>query len=235
MKTNKIINADCLEFMATLPDGCIDLILTDPPYLINYKTSYRQNKKHKFCSSIANDNNPELTAMYIRECYRILKNNTAMYMFCSPDKIDYFKQEIEKYFKLKNIIIWVKNNHTAGDLEAQFGKKYEMILYANKGQAKINGKRHTDIWRYNRVAGNEQPHQNQKPVALLSRAIESHSNIGDIVFDGFIGSGSTLVAAERLGRYWIGVELSAKYCNIARERIHRERNGRLFDPYEEEI
>lgn len=61
--------------------------------------------------------------MYIKECYRVLKNNTAIYMFCSFDKVDFFKAEIEKYFDIKNIIIWKKNNHTAGDLEAQFGKQ----------------------------------------------------------------------------------------------------------------
>lgn len=133
MEVNKIYNVDVLEFMSTLSDESIDLVVTDPPYLISYKSNHRKDRGHKFSTTIANDNNPELIKTYIKECYRVLKNNTAIYMFCSFDKVDFFKTEIEKYFNIKNIIIWKKNNHTAGDLEAQFGKQYEMIILANKG------------------------------------------------------------------------------------------------------
>ncbi|CAG6060770.1 TPA: site-specific DNA-methyltransferase [Streptococcus pneumoniae] len=138
MEIDKIIKKDVLEFMETIPDNKIDLIVTDPPYLINYKTNWRK-EKHKFSNVIKNDNNPELIKEYIKECYRILKDDTAIYIFCSFDKVDFFKKEIEKYFSVKNIIIWRKNNHTAGDLEAQFGKQYEMIILANKGRKKFSG------------------------------------------------------------------------------------------------
>ncbi|MDA2877232.1 DNA methyltransferase [Streptococcus pneumoniae] len=114
MEIDKIIKKDVLEFMETIPDNKIDLIVTDPPYLINYKTNWRK-EKHKFSNVIKNDNNPELIKEYIKECYRILKDDTAIYIFCSFDKVDFFKKEIEKYFSVKNIIIWRKNNHTAGD------------------------------------------------------------------------------------------------------------------------
>ena len=58
-----------------------------------------------------------------------------MYMFCNCDKVDFFKQELENAgFKIKNMIIWVKNNWTAGDLKAQFGKQYEIIFLVNKGR-----------------------------------------------------------------------------------------------------
>ncbi len=124
---NKILNIDTLEGMKNIDGKTIDLIVTDPPYLIDYKTNHRKDKNHKFTKVIANDNNPELISAYIRECYRIMKENTAMYMFCSMDKVDFFKQELEKYFSVKNIIVWVKNNHTAGDLKHQFGKQYEFI------------------------------------------------------------------------------------------------------------
>lgn len=100
--------------MKNIQDESVDLILTDPPYLINYKTNHRKDKAHKFCSTILNDNNYDLVRDYIKQCYRILKNNKAMYMFCNCDKVDFFKQELEKAgFKIKNMIIWVKNNWTA--------------------------------------------------------------------------------------------------------------------------
>jgi site-specific DNA-methyltransferase (adenine-specific) len=126
---------DCLEVMKNIPNGSIDLIVTDPPYLIRYKTNHRKNKNHDFCNEIKNDDNYELIHNYIKECYRILKDNKAMYMFCSCDHVDYFKQELEKSgFKIKNMIIWVKNNWTAGDLKAQFGKQYEILFLVNKGR-----------------------------------------------------------------------------------------------------
>ena len=87
---------DCLELMKTIPDKSVDLIITDPPYLIKYKTNYRKDKKHDFCSEILNDDNYELISEYIRECFRVLKDNTAMYIFCNCDRVDYFKQELEK-------------------------------------------------------------------------------------------------------------------------------------------
>jgi len=211
---------DCLEVMKDIPDNSIDLILTDPPYLINYKTNYRKNKEHDFCTVIKNDNNPELISDYIKECYRIMKDNTAMYMFCNCDKVDYFKQELENSgFKIKNMIIWVKNNWTAGDLQAQFGKQYEIIFLVNKGRCVFNGKRITDVWNFNRVVGKNQLHQNQKPIDLLKQCIEKHSKENDTIFDGFMGSGTTGVACINLNRNFIGIELSEKYFKIAKERI----------------
>ena len=140
MEDIKLYCDDCLNIMKQIENESIDLIVTDPPYLIKYKTNRRKNKDHDFCSEILNDDNEQLIIDYIRECYRILKNNTAMYMFCNCDKVDFFKQELENAgFKIKNMIIWVKNNWTAGDLKAQFGKQYEIIFLVNKGRKKING------------------------------------------------------------------------------------------------
>ena len=210
---------DCLEIMKDIPDGSIDLIVTDPPYLINYKTNRRKDKTHRFTKEIIGENSPEVISKAIKEFYRVMKNDTALYLFCSPDKIDFFKKEVEKYFKIKNIIIWKKNNWTAGDLYAQFGKQYEMIILANKGRAKFNGKRITDIWEFDRVSGKKQLHQNQKPINLLEQCILKHSNENDTVLDCFMGSGSTGVACINTNRNFIGIELDEDYFEIAKKRI----------------
>lgn len=210
---------DCLELMKYIPDETIDLVVTDPPYLINYKTNYRKDETHKFTKEIIGEDSPEVISKAIKEFYRIMKNDTALYLFCSPDKVDFFKKEVEKYFKIKNIIIWKKNNWTAGDLYAQFGKQYEMIILANKGRAKFNGKRITDIWEFDRVVGKKQLHQNQKPVNLLEQCILKHSNENDVVLDAFMGSGSTGVACVNTNRNFIGIELDEEYYNIAKKRI----------------
>jgi len=160
-----------------------------------------------------------MIADYIKECYRIMKDDTAMYLFCSMDKVDLFKIEIEKYFTLKNIIVWVKKGQTMGDLEAQYGKQYEFIMYANKGRRPINGKRISDVWHFDRTESKTQDHQNQKPLTLIQRCINNHSNEGDIVFDGFAGSGTTAVASLLLKRRYIAIELLDKYCDIINRRL----------------
>lgn len=226
----EIKQGDCLELMKEINNESIDLIVTDPPYLMNYKTNHRKDKKHDFCTEIKNDDNFEIIELYIKECYRILKKDSAIYMFCNSNKIDYFKQMIEKYgFKIKNIIVWVKNNWSAGDLKAQYGKQYEFIIYANKGRKKINGKRLTDVWFFDRVSGKKQVHQNQKPIELLQQAIEKSSNENDTIFDGFMGSGSTGVACINTNRNFIGFELDENYFNIAKERLESTTQTTIFD------
>jgi len=142
------------------------------------------------------------------------------YLPCDIDKIELFKKYIcEAGYSIKNIIIWVKDNWTAGDLKAQFGQQYECIVYANKGRAEIKGKRYSDIWSFARVPLNEQIHQNQKLISLLCRAIAAHSSEGEIVFDGCIGSGSTCIAARKLGRKYLGFEIDVQKFAAAQRRI----------------
>src|SRR5699024_3916825 len=108
MELNKIYNEDCIEGMKNISDNRIDLIVTDPPYLVKYKTGRRKGKSHKYTNEILNDDNEHLLIDYIKEWHRIMNNDTAMYMFCSSKKVDFFKQELEEYFTIKSMIIWVK-------------------------------------------------------------------------------------------------------------------------------
>lgn len=220
LSINEIYKGDCLELMKDIDDKSVDLIVTDHPYLMKYKTSYRKDKNHPFCSEIIGDDDPLLISKYIKECHRILKNDSAMYLFCNSVKIDFIKTECEKYFKLKNIIVWIKNNHTVGDLYCSFGRKYEFIILLNKGKKKINGKRLTDVWNFDRVCGTKQLHQNEKPVSLIELCINKHSKENDIVFDGFAGSGTTGIACKNTNRNYILIEKDEKYYNLAKERIN---------------
>ena len=214
-----LLHGSCLDYMPIIPSESVDLVVTDPPYLINYKTNRRKDKNHEFCSPITGDTDFKLIQNYIRECFRIMKDNTAMYMFCSPNTVDIFKKELERYFTIKNMIIWVKNNWTAGDLKAQFGKQYEILFLVNKGRKFFNGKRLSDVWFFDKITGKEQLHQNQKPLDLIEQCIEKHSNEGDIIFDGFMGSGTTGVACKKLKRKFLGIEISKKYYDLAKKKI----------------
>lgn len=163
---NRIYNMDCLDGIRDMLRGGVrvDCVITDPPYLINYQTHRRQDKDHKFCKAIQNDDNPQLIIDLVPLLYDVMKDNTPLYMFCGSDKVDFFKQEVEKCFTVKNLIVWDKGNHTAGDLGAQYGKRYEFIIYANKGRAPFQPDmpRLEDIWHFPKVAGKEQIHQKPK-------------------------------------------------------------------------
>ena len=224
--TCKLIHGDCLKEMMKLADDGVkvDLICTDPPYLMNYKTNRRKDKTHDFCKPIANDTNFELIKDIMPLLFELLNRGGAIYMFCNANHIDYFKQQIEQHFTLKNILIWVKNNWSAGDLKGAYAKQTEFILYAVKGRHVLNGARDTDTLYYNRVVGNMQLHQNQKPVDLCKYLINKSSNENDTVLDCFMGSGSTGVACANLNRKFIGIELDKDYFKIAEKRIKEAYN-----------
>jgi len=223
IKLDTVYNCNCLDLLRNIPDNYIDLIVTDPPYLMNYKTNRRKDKNHEFCTVIQNDTGEEAEELIkntIKESYRVLKDNSAMYMFCNSNKIEFFKTEIQKYFNVKNMIIWVKNNHTAGDLEHAFGKRYEILLLVNKGNKAFNGKRLEDVWFFDAVKGDYQVHQNEKPIELLLQCIEKHSSPNDIVLDMFAGSGNTAIACKDLNRHYIISEIEENYCKSIDERLN---------------
>lgn len=226
MSKYTLYQGNCLEVMKNIADGSVDLIVTDPPYLCDYS---RHDNKSRFSKKIANDENTDknekMIRQYFKECYRIMKKDTAIYCFCNYKKIDFFKQELEKTgFNLKNIIVWDKQRNGMGDLKTTFGYSHEFILFASKGQPKIRGKRISDVWQFKRVSSKQQVHQNQKPTELLSLAITKSSDEGMIVFDGFMGSGSTGVACLNTNRNFIGIELDEGYFEIAQNRIEEAAN-----------
>ncbi len=214
----KLYNGNCLEVMKNINDKSIDLIITDPPYLINYQSN-RRKKKDRF-DKIKNDkDNYILIQEYFKECYRIMKNDTAIYCFCSWHNIDFFKREFEKYFKLKNIIIWNKNNHGTGDLKGSYAPKYEFILFGHKGRTLLREKRISDVIDCAKIPSKKLTHPTEKPQELLGIFIKQSSDEDSIVFDGFMGTGSCGMIANKLNRKFIGVELDENYFNIAKERI----------------
>ena len=228
MSEVKLIQGDCLTIMQDLIDDGVkvDLIVTDPPYLMNYHTGRIKDKSHDFCKPIANDTNFDLIKDIMPLLFELLNDGGAVYMFCNANHIDYFKQQIEQHFKLKNILIWIKNNWSAGDLKGAYAKQTEFILFANKGRHLLNGARDTDILYYNRVVGNMQLHQNQKPVDLLTFLINKSSKPNDTILDCFMGSGSTGVACIETNRNFIGIELEPKYYEIAEQRINEAKAQR---------
>jgi len=218
IELNRIYQRDCIEGIRMIPDKSVDLVVTDPPYLMNYRSN-RRVVADKF-KHIANDvDSTELISQYIAECHRVLKDDTAMYMFCSWHHIDFFKAEFERYFKLKNIIIWNKNNHGSGDLKGSYAPKHEFILYGHKGRSLFREKRVPDVIDCAKIPSVRLTHPTEKPTELLSTFIRNSSDIGGIVLDGFAGTGSTCVAATESGRNFIAFELETEYVTAANIRL----------------
>jgi site-specific DNA-methyltransferase (adenine-specific) len=214
----ELMQGDCLELMKELSDKSVDMILTDPPYGMNYQSG-RRTVSPQF-EKIKGDGDvmgwlPDV----LDELHRVMKEDTAIYMFASWHNIDIFKNEFEKRFKLKNIIVWNKNNHGSGDLKAAYAPKYELILYGHKGRSLFREKRLPDVQNYSKVPGKEMLHPTEKPIDMLEVFIRNNSDPNHTILDPFMGSGTTGVACKNLNRNFIGMELDETYFNIAKDRI----------------
>jgi len=214
IELNKIYNQDCLEGLKLFEDNSVDCIIIDPPYGINYFSGrYKNGNPYK---PIANDN---VLFIPIDELWRVLKPTGCMFIFYSQKK-----PLIDE--RVKNVIVWVKNNWTAGDLKGDFGNQYELIAYMPKESFKLHSKRYSNVWNFNRISADNLLHPTQKPESIIRRLIETATNEGDIVLDCFMGSGTTAVSCKEMGRKFIGFELEKSYCDIANRRLSQ---GTLLD------
>lgn len=201
--------------------GSVDLVVTDPPYLMDYSSGFRQKNKFEGGGDILNDKDShQLIIDYFEQCERILKDDTHIYSFCSWHQIDFFKTEFEKHFKLKNILIWHKPGGGIGDLNGSYMTDNEFILFGHKGRRDLNGKREGSVQKFNKVPPSSMVHPTEKPIKLLRSFITKSSSPGDTVFDGFLGSGATGVAALIEEREFIGCELDERFYKISKNRLN---------------
>jgi len=195
------------------------MVLTDPPYGMSYKSN-RRVVKTKF-QKISNDDELSWLGKFYSECYRVLKENTSIYCFCSWHQIDTFKPLIEEKFKLKNLLVWNKNNHGSGDLKGAYAPKHEFILYAHKGRSIFRHNRIPDVLDFPKVSSSKLLHPTEKNIDMLELFINNNTDAGNLVLDPFMGSGTTGVAAKNLNRDFIGIELDEEYFKIAQDRINQ--------------
>lgn len=221
-KAGNIYNADCTTAMAELPAECVDMVLTDPPYNIAFSS---QRRKEKF-EVIANDDLPDedfeqLLAKYFDECYRVLKPDTFLISFMGWSTVPFFERTIKAAgFTIKLMPIWVKNNFGLGFYTRP---QYEPMYLAMKGNPKPPASAISDVLQYAKVNSQDLEHSCQKPVGLLQVLLKTFMPAGEgLVLDGFMGSGSTAIAARKLRHDYIGFEIDPKVCEAANERIKRE-------------
>ena len=220
----KLLNGDCLELIAKIPDNSIDLIVTDPPYKTitggdsDGKNSTRPKGMLSGNRKLFTYQNNIKPTQWIPELFRVLKEGSHCYIFTNHLNMKDMLIESEKAgFKLHNILVWEKNNCTPSQF---YMKNCEYILFLRKGKAKwindIGGSK--TVHQFQNIIGNK-VHPTEKPVDLMQFYIKNSSSEGDLVLDPFMGAGSTGIAALNSGRNFIGFELDEEYFEIAKSRI----------------
>ncbi len=203
----QVIHGDCIRVMRSMPSESVDLVVTDPPYLVNYRP--RDGRR---CT---NDDNDAWLVPAFREIYRVLKPNSFCATFCGWPWVDRFMQAWrESGFRPVSHLTWPKSHCSR---EGYTAGHHEVGYLLAKGRPPRPQKPLSDVlpWDY---AGNEL-HPNQKPVVAIARLIEAFSRVRGIVLDPFGGSGTTGVAARSLGREFILIEKDERHWHISRERL----------------
>ena len=223
---NNIYNEDSIEAMKNMESECVDLLVTDPPYKTitggdsNGKNSERPKGMLSGNRKLFAHQNIKISD-WMPEVYRVLKEGSHAYIFSNVLNLTEMLNEAQKAgFKLHNLICWEKNNCTPSQY---YMKNCEYVLFLRKGKAKwindIGGSK--TVHQFNNIIGNK-THPCEKPVDLLKFYIANSSNEGDIIFDPFSGTGSTLIASKELGRNYLGYEIDGEYYNIAIEKLSTE-------------
>lgn len=242
---NKIYNIECLEFMKNIGNETIDLIFADPPYNLS-----KSNFKMKFVKSGGSDLNTNkgewdkfnqedyeiFTKKWLSECLRILKKTGNIWVAGTYHNIYLTGHLMQKLgFEILNEILWHKTDATPNLSCTRFVADHENFIWARKNRGNTfnykemksinNNKQMRSIWSKGKTAGGKKIHPTQKPAWLLERIVLATSKPGDIVFDPFMGSGTTAVVAKKLNRSFLGTEINPCYYKAALERIDKTSNA----------
>lgn len=208
---NSVVNGDCIEVMRSLPWASVDFILTDPPYLVNYRD--RSGR------SLANDGNDGAWLRpAFRQMHRVLRPDSLCVSFYGWNKVDLFMDAWKSAgFGIVGHIVFRKRY---GSNARFLSYRHESAYLLAKGRPPLPANPVPDVldWEY---SGN-QLHPTQKPVAPLKTLITAFTKPGAVVLDPFCGSGTTLKAAQELGRKFIGIELDADHHRTATNRLQQQ-------------
>lgn len=234
---NKIINGDSLTVMREMPDKCLDLVITSPPYNLKNSTGngMKDGRGGKWASAALvngyshyDDNMPheeyaEWQHNCLKEMFRLIKDDGAIFYnhkWRVQDGLLQDRQDIIKDLPVRQIIIWKRKggiNFNAG----YFLPTYEIIYLITKPNFKLAPKANAfgDVWEFKQEMKNDHPAP--FPVALIDRIVSSTN--AQTILDPFMGSGTTAVVAMWHKRNYIGIELSPDYCELAEQRIERNK------------
>ena len=208
-----IHHGDSLSVMPTLPSCSVDFILTDPPYLVNYRGRWDGEK-----TTIVGDDDVSWVAPAYREMHRLLKDDGFIVTFYGWPHSDVFVGTFKQLgFRIVSHLAFVKNVWGLGRFTRG---QHETAFLLAKGRPEAPNPAGSDVIEWMREK--DAAHPNQKPVSALYPLIESFAPRGGVVFDPFMGSGSTLRAAKDTGRCGVGIEIEERWCRFAVERLRQE-------------
>ena len=243
---DNILNGDSLKLLKNIPEKSFDLIFADPPYNMQIGDKLRRpddskvngvyDKWDQFESFQHYD---EFSLKWLKECKRILKDNGSIWVIGSYHNIfrlGYHLQNLNYW--ILNDIIWRKNNPMPNFRGTRFTNAHETLIWASKNKNSKYTFNYQSLkclnddlqmrsdWLFPICSGKERLkkngkkiHSTQKPESLLHRIILATTNKGDIIFDPFLGTGTTAVVAKKLGRNYFGIEKDKKYFKAANLRI----------------
>jgi len=237
MKTdyiNQVKNEDCIKGINDLISQgiTVDLVVADPPYVISRDSNFHTMKDRKNARTGTKfgawDEEFDNTA-WIEKSFSILKDGGALIVFNDFKKVsDIINISSKVGFEFKDVIIWEKTNPMPRNRDRRYVPSLELMIWFVKKQK--------DKWTFNRQSKTYQSpimryasesggafkryHPTQKPVKLIEEIIKIHSNLGEIVLDPFMGSGTTAISAINTGRKFIGFELKKEYFDILTRRIN---------------
>lgn len=217
INTNQIIIlGDSVKVLPTLEKNSYDLLLSDPPYGMDFKSGWNNQDR------IANDKIIDTITLFenvLKTTVPLLKEDAHFYLFGNIDFLPEIKPIIQKYLNLKNILIWDRKVIGMGDLKT-YGFSYDIIYFGyNKKWKDLNGTRDKDILEFNRVTPSSNIHPTEKPINLLEYLIKKSTKQNDNILDPFVGGGSTLIACKNTNRLATGIEIEEKYYNLIKNRI----------------
>lgn len=238
IKESRLIFGDNLQVMDDLPAYSVDLIVTDPPYCFtkaNCTKMYKETSKKLLTKSSLYDYNDDTGECRIKAQFtkddiykwldmtlRLMKKMNA-YIFCCEDQVPYYASwAVEHGFKFA-LLVWEKP--LAIISKKRFSQNAEFVIRIYDDGTALNKLEDNDC--YNRIlhfqtVGRNKLHPTQKPVEIMARFIRLSTQEGDVVLDPFLGSGTTAVAAQRLGRKYIGIENNEKFYAVAENRLKGE-------------
>ncbi|MEG1597200.1 MAG: site-specific DNA-methyltransferase [Bacilli bacterium] len=224
---SRLINGCAIEFMKTLEDDSVDLIVTDPPYKTTKRGGIGNSggmcKKEDFSNGKGGFKyNSIKPKEFIPELYRILKDGSHCYIMTNHVNLqEMINTSTESGFHFIKSLIWNKGNKIMGQC---YMSQFEYILFFRKGKhKKINNCGTSDILSVpNKKTKDENGnnlHDTEKPIELMKILIDNSSNENELVYDPFCGVGSVPIACCELNRRYLATEIDEKYFNIGLERL----------------
>lgn len=212
MNNNIILhNGDCVEYMKTMDKKSIDLLLTDIPY---NEVNRKDNGLRSLDKGVADSAEFDLDET-LKQFMRVTKG--SIYVFCGIEQVSHIKKTFRENGLSTRLVVWNKTNPSPMNGDKIWLSSVECCVYGKFPKATFN--EHCKGSVLNFPSGRSKIHPTQKPLKLFEKIVEVSSNEGDVVFDPFMGSGTSGVAAKNLNRKFVGCEANDEYFNLAEDRI----------------